>query len=79
MTHLPLFPHTNQLLAALSVAERGAFMAACEPVDLEFNEVLVQPGERIRHIYFPIDGVISMMRAGWKSRWWGARVCWVFR
>lgn len=61
MTHLPLFPHTNQLLAALPVNEKDAFMAACEPVDLEFNEVLVQPGQRIRHIYFPIDGVISMI------------------
>ncbi|MDZ7851438.1 MAG: hypothetical protein U5L98_02000 [Halomonas sp.] len=78
MPPLHRLPNTNQLLAALPATEREAFLSRCEPVELEFGEVLVQPGEPMSHVYFPIDGFISLSAAwtitdGWRSRWWGAK------
>ena len=36
-------------------------MAACEPVDLAFSDVLYTPKERLSHVYFPISGFISLI------------------
>ena len=51
----------NQLIAALPAAERQAFLAGCTPVDLVMASVLYEPGDRIRHIYFPTESFISML------------------
>lgn len=51
---------TNRLLAALSRDECLGFLAACEPVELAFAEILAEPGERIRYVYFPTAGFISL-------------------
>ena len=50
---------SNGLLAALGAPERGAVLDRCELVLLEFGEVLSEPGQHLRHVYFPIEGFIS--------------------
>ena len=51
----------NSLLATLPGAEHRRLLAALEPVTLTFGEILYQPGQSIRHVYFPCDSLVSLL------------------
>ncbi len=52
---------SNRLLAALPRKERLHFLAGCETVELVFGKVLHKSDDPIRHVYFPIQGMISII------------------
>lgn len=51
----------NHLLALLPRKERLHLLSECEQIELVFGTVLSKPGEKIHHIYFPINSFISLM------------------
>jgi CRP-like cAMP-binding protein len=51
----------NRLVAALPQRSQRRFLARCERVELRFAAVLGVEGERMQHVYFPIDSVISLV------------------
>ncbi len=51
----------NHLIELLPRDDRRSLLALCEPVQLRTSEVLCEPGEPTRHVYFPIDGFISLV------------------
>ena len=60
---LPPRSSANRLIAALPRTGRVRLSAAGKAVELAFAEILYEPGARIRHVYFPIDGFISDVAA----------------
>jgi CRP-like cAMP-binding protein len=53
----------NLLLATLPPAVFRRLTAEGEPVYLALSETLSDAGDRIEHVYFPIDGFISLITA----------------
>jgi CRP-like cAMP-binding protein len=54
----------NLLLAGLSTVDRRRLIRDDQPVDLRLHQILNEPDERIRHVYFPIDSSISLIAHG---------------
>src|SRR5205085_6930516 len=55
--------HGNRLLAVLPREERLRVIDACDTIDLVPSDVLWQTGGRIRHVYFPTAGFVSLVAA----------------
>jgi CRP-like cAMP-binding protein len=51
----------NKLLAALPRAGYQHLLANLEPVTLAYGDVLYEPGDPIKHVYFPNDSLISLL------------------
>jgi CRP-like cAMP-binding protein len=54
-------PIANRLLAALPRAAYAHLSPKLEPVTFEFGEVLYESGDRIRHVYFPGNSLVSLL------------------
>ena len=51
----------NRLLAGLPAADCRRLIADREPVQLVADHALIEPGDRVRDVYFPIDGFVSLI------------------
>jgi len=54
-------PIANSMLAALPRKQYQRMLGGLESVALIFGDVLYEPGERIQHVYFPSDSLISLL------------------
>ena len=51
----------NSLLAAIPGKAYRRLLGGLEPVSLKFGEVLCEPGQTIRHVYFPGASLVSLL------------------
>lgn len=51
----------NRLLETLPGPGRRRLLSDCEQVELRPTDILCSSGERVRHVYFPTDGIISLI------------------
>ena len=54
-------PLANSLLAAIPRKESRRLIDNMEQVALTYGDVLYEPGERIKHVYFPNDSIVSLL------------------
>ncbi len=54
-------PVENHLIELLPRRDRARLLAACEPFELVLAEVLCEPGQATGHVYFPLQGFISLV------------------
>jgi CRP-like cAMP-binding protein len=53
-------PSQNHLLAALPTAEFDALAAHLEWVAMPLGKILYEPGEKLKHAYFPTTAIVSL-------------------
>lgn len=53
----------NRLLASLPKDEYQRLLPGLKRTTLSFGDILYDPGEAIRHVYFPNDSIISLLAA----------------
>ncbi|MHB1530405.1 MAG: Crp/Fnr family transcriptional regulator [Acidiferrobacteraceae bacterium] len=53
--------YTNQLLQTLPLKVAQHLRARCDPVELTWGTVLCEPGEPIRHVYFPHNCMVVLL------------------
>ena len=51
----------NRLLATLPGKDQQQILAKCESVELRLAEVISEPGDSIRQVYFPTDSFVSLV------------------
>jgi CRP-like cAMP-binding protein len=56
-------PEQNQLLAALPAADYERLLPHLDPVSLPLGLVLFESGGKLRHLYFPASGIVSLLYA----------------
>jgi CRP-like cAMP-binding protein len=54
-------PEKNHLLAALPKADMLRLLAGLKLVPLALGEVLYESGIALRHVYFPVDSIVSLL------------------
>ena len=54
-------PQQNHILNALPEAERGRLFPHLKLVELPLGMVLYESGDKLRHIYFPTDSIVSLL------------------
>src|SRR5664279_2453454 len=59
---------SNQVLASIPARDYKRLQAHLEPIELKFGQLLYEPGKSIRHVYFPVDCLISLLTAVDKRR-----------
>ncbi|WP_434782227.1 Crp/Fnr family transcriptional regulator [Ferrovum myxofaciens] len=60
MSSLP-DPRQNHLLAALPEEDYAYFSPFLEGVQMPLGEVLYESGMQMRHVYFPVDSIVSLL------------------
>ena len=58
---MPDKPTQNKLLAALPPADCDRLLAYLEPVKLPLGLVIFESGTKLRHLYFPTSGIVSLL------------------
>ena len=61
-------PTANCVLASIPVKTYQRLRAHLEPVNLAFGKILYEPGDTIRHVYFPVNCLVSLLTAVDKRR-----------
>lgn len=51
----------NGLIEGLPREARSRILKLCEPVELAFGDILCEADERLRYVYFPLTGFISLV------------------
>lgn len=51
----------NRLIEGLPRRERNSILGRCERVELVLGRILCEPGQRLKHAYFPLTGFISLV------------------
>lgn len=55
-------PRRSSVMDLLPIDEREQLLADCESVKMEFGSVLYEPPTRVKHVYFPNTGFISLIK-----------------
>lgn len=55
------WPSGNGLLERVPHHEQAALASLCELVHLRAAEILYEPGDPLTHVYFPLEGMISLV------------------
>jgi CRP-like cAMP-binding protein len=61
VTAVKAAPVVNRLIDGLPHKLRNRILKRCEPVELKFGTILCEPDRRLRHVYFPLTGFISLV------------------